>query len=287
MDHNLSTFLRSKPEPIPGCSSRLASSVISFNAAVTPSHTLYSRRYSLWSLVANHIDEAAEASLQETKPRFDEKYRFSKHAKMIGCSNTIKAFRIINRGQDNSQTYADIETLMEVLYFIKSRSATAQNKRFANIDEKPFCELCWRFTIAYEQKIQNEGELWGSPRYCKRHNPSDPFSLYRSDHRHRKNFETWINILGGSVELPPFQKPYQENINIRKDAYKLAQVKITTRKKEILELLINGHSQSEISRQLGISRQAINKSLSKIRVNIDSWSQVAKLLLTSIILNDI
>lgn len=282
---DLYSFARIKPKPVQGCSSELAAAVVTFSAAVTLSHTSYSRRYSLWSLVAIHIDEAAENCMRLSTQTLSEEHSFSKHAKQLGCNSTIEVLRLINKRQENTQIYSDFETLIEILNFIKSRSPHEQIERFANVDENPFCELCWRFTMAYNQKIQDEDELWGSPRYCKQHNPCDPHSLYRNDHRFRKSYEIWLGILGGYVELPPFQSPDKEQIKIRKEAYKLSQIRITKRRKEILELLINGATQSEISRQLGISRQAVYNSLLDIREQTTNWSKIARLLTVAELLN--
>lgn len=264
----------SKPKLVRGCSSELAAALVSFNAAVTPSHTPRSRRYSLWTLVSTHIDEAAESAMRMTPHRLNEKYSFSEHAKRLGCDETVKILRFFNRRHAVSETYNDFEMLIYILYFIKSRDNLDKPRLTFSIEEHPFCELCWRFTVAFDSYSEGEDKPTGNIRYCAEHIPSSASSYYRNDHRHREKFEEWLRILGAQKVLSLSSDP-TDQIHIRKKAYDFSHAKLTERRIKILKLYAAGLSQAEIARQLGITRQAVSKSLYKLRGYFSSWVQIA------------
>lgn len=264
-----------KPKSIRGCSSELAAAVASFNAAVTPSHTLCSRRYSLWSLVATHIDHAADNAMERFSLGLNKSSSFSQYAKNNGCIQLMKDIKLlVRRIEGDSQFYADIDTLIEVLFFLKGRSPKENTAVLINVNCKPFCELCWRYTVAFDSYFRGDETPIGNTRYCVEHNPSVPNSSYRNDHRHRNNFEEWLETLGAKKELPPFSDP-ADQMPIRKKAYAFSHAKLSERRIKILKLYAAGSTQAEIARQLGVSRQAVSKSLFKLRGYFNTWGEIS------------
>lgn len=263
-----------KPRPVNGCSPEMVVAIANFNEAVTPSHTLRSRRYSLWSLVSTHIDDTAESVMRLTPHRLNEKYSFSEHAKRLGCDETVKILKFFNRRHASTETYYNFETLIYLLYFIKSRDYLHKNRIKFSIHEKPFCELCWRFTVAFDSYAKGEDKPTGNMRYCEEHLPSSTSSYYRNDHRHRENFEEWLRILGAQKVLSLSSDP-TDQIHIRKKAYDFSHAKLTERRINILKLYAKGLSQAQIARQLGITRQAVSKSLYKMRGYFRTWAEIS------------
>ncbi|GKW48996.1 hypothetical protein NCCP2165_12110 [Halomonas sp. NCCP-2165] len=111
-------------------------------------------------------------------------------------------------------------------------------------------------------------------RYCEFHNQSSNPSAYRNDHRYRKDFEEWLIALGGEKELN-LSSDLKHQEAIRKKAYALAHAKLTERRVKILKLYAAGFSQKKIADQLGISPQAVSKSLFKLRGYFTTWGGVA------------
>lgn len=276
-DKKVDTRMENKkliPIPVSGCSPEMADAIANFNAAVTPSHTLRSRRYSLWTLVSTHIDAAAESAMKLTPHRLSERYSFSEHAKRLGCNDAVKVLRFFNKKHAVSETYYDFETLVYLLYFIKSRDNFDKPRLAFSIEEHPFCELCWRFTVAFDSYSEGEDKPTGSIRYCTEHIPSSTNSCYRNDHRHRESFKEWLRILGAEKVSSP-SSDLTDQINIRKKAYNFSHAKLTERRIKILKLYAMGLSQAEIARQLGITRQAVSKSLYKLRGYFSTWVEVS------------
>ena len=58
-------------------------------------------------------------------------------------------------------------------------------------------------------------------------------------------------------------KPSDEN-ELRQQARKMVDRKLTDRKKQIIMLIASGYKQADIARRLGISRQAVSKAIAKI-----------------------
>ncbi|MGM0913091.1 MAG: LuxR C-terminal-related transcriptional regulator [Pseudomonadota bacterium] len=264
-----------KPLAVEGCSPEMAAAIEAFSASVTPSHTLRSRRYSLLSLIAKHIDDAAGISVKRSLEGFNQEKPFSQHVRHTGCNNLIKTFKLLSRQvRLTPQDQADIDCLIEVLFFIKSRTPSVSIAAEINLIEKPFCELCWRFTIAYDRYSNGEEAEMRNARYCEFHNPSSNPSAYRNDHRYRKDFEEWLIALGGEKEMN-LSSDLKQQEAIRKKAYALAHAKLTERRVKILKLYAAGFSQKKIADQLGISPQAVSKSLFKLRGYFSTWADIA------------
>ncbi|WP_146802651.1 helix-turn-helix domain-containing protein [Bisbaumannia pacifica] len=264
-----------KPLAVEGCSPEMAAAIEAFSTSITPSHTLRSRRYSLLSLVAKHLDDAASISIRRTLSGFNQEKSFSQHVKHTGCNNLIKTFKLLSRQAGlTPRDQADIDCLMDVLFFIKSRTPSESIAAEINLIEKPFCELCWRFTIAYDRYSNGEEAEMRNARYCEFHNPSSNPSAYRNDHRYRKDFEEWLIAMGGEKELN-LSSDLKQQEAIRKKAYALAHAKLTERRVKILKLYAAGFSQKKIADKLGISPQAVSKSLFKLRGYFSTWADIA------------
>ncbi|MCC4289635.1 sigma factor-like helix-turn-helix DNA-binding protein [Vreelandella aquamarina] len=260
---------------VEGCSPKMANAIESFYASVTPSYTLRSRRYSLVSLVAKHLDDAAESSMSRLSSRLSPNFSFSQHLKYTGCDNLIKILKFLShQNRMTPELITDIDNLRKVLIFIKNRNASYSTAKKTHLLENPFCQLCWRYTIAYERYL-NSGETEASnAKYCKEHSPSLNPSIYRNDHRYREAFEEWIVTLGGEKEFS-LTSDLEKQKAIRKKAFSFSHAKLNERRKKILKLYAAGLSQRKIAEQLGITPQAVSKSLFKLRGYFSTWAQVA------------
>ena len=128
--------------------------------------------------------------------------------------------------------------------------------------------------MAFDSYSKGEDKPTGNIRYCTEHIPSSTNSCYRNDHRHRESFKEWLRILGAEKVISPSYDP-TDQINIRKKAYDFSHARLTERRVKILKLYAMGLSQAEIARQLGITRQAVSKSLYKLRGYFSSWGKIA------------
>lgn len=134
--------------------------------------------------------------------------------------------------------------------------------------------------------------------YCRKHKPKDSYSgtvraEYLKAKRNQKTFNLELERLdrqsyggaraayarSGNPAVDEYIRLFANHncltyeqtlnadeleINLRSAARMLVDNHITDKKKEIITLLSLGHSQSEVSRQLGITRQAISKNLNSI-----------------------
>lgn len=153
--------------------------------------------------------------------------------------------------------------------------------------EESLCELCWRTTI--RSMAMKSQENAGSPysqarklsnRYCHIHNPSDPTSKYRRDLPYKKIFHDELNAyyfnLGRSqFVLKPILPSSPDEQEVRKALYEMIRMgtysvsaKSDSTPRLMQRVLLKyqeGMKQSEIARQLGISKQAVSAQLKKAR----------------------
>ncbi|TAN05069.1 MAG: ArsR family transcriptional regulator [Rhodanobacteraceae bacterium] len=147
---------------------------------------------------------------------------------------------------------------------------------------REFCELCWRPTeYASCQQASPDDPAMDSKnkRFCSVHNPSDSESRYRVDHRYKRAFRNELEHQRGwavseySVEFTPTgptttaaqRKAAYDLVHARLHSPDADRKRVRSLKEKAYELHGQGLSQSEIARQLGVSRQAVSKALQKMR----------------------
>jgi len=157
--------------------------------------------------------------------------------------------------------------------------------------EKTFCELCWRPTIRssllnemprptadidnYWKSIVNSGRV--SNRYCETHKPGS--NGYHADLRYKKAFERQLQVLMSRRNISTYAIDLMPNdhtmVALRKTAYEQVHARLRPisssyeaavgLKEKIWPLWCQGLSQSEIARELGVTRQAVFKALAELR----------------------
>lgn len=166
-----------------------------------------------------------------------------------------------------------------------------------------FCDQATELTVfLFDKKwpthdIDDE-RLRLSSLYCRKHKPKDTYSgAVRAEYLKAKRTEKIFNLelerldrqsyggtraayaRSGNPAVDEYIRLFANHncltyeqtlnadeleVNLRSAARMLVDNHITDRKKEIIALLSSGHSQSEVSRQLRITRQAISKNLNSI-----------------------
>ena len=253
-----------------GCDPRLMDGVASFESAYTRSHTVTSRRYSIWALLEDHVDSPVQNFFARTgtPDMFGASFsRWLRTQTMSGMSLFIK--KNIQKTGRSDDFVACMETLLELAYFCLSKTPTKSVRGLAKKGEAainygkvvdhihyPYCELCWRLSHAAEINMDHPELTFASPRFCVTHSPTDPTSEYRKDHRFRARFHAKLISIKRSGE-----KLIGDVATTRKRAYDLARASTVSRSASITDLYASGLSQSQIANILGISRQAVHKHL--------------------------
>jgi len=204
---------------------------------------------------------------------------------------------------DDETFVATIETLIELVVRCaekQPRKSKAKDHESLNAQRRarPHCAFCGNPTelVAYLDDsvwpslgdVDATFALRLSNRYCSEHRPSANGAWnasYKRAMRSRAQFETELARLSkqscrvavplantgdrlvdqyvwnyvGHLALYP-----DEHSELRAHARRLVDAKLTDRKKQIAMLHALGHNQSEVARQLGISRQAVSKALKSI-----------------------
>ena len=189
-----------------------------------------------------------------------------------------------NQNHSNSKGYEEtIEHFILLIYFLQNlepdriREKSTPNfniydKRSSNRPKQKFCELCWRKT--------NNTNL-SRTKFCSFHNPSDPTtrSNYERDLRYKKAFQHELACMSGKKKskfLIQFYN-YGQHFGVpefRKAAYDLVHSGINTEyRRSIHQLHLNGKSNSEITRKLKITRQAVSKELRYIQNRIENYKR--------------
>ncbi|HET8554385.1 MAG TPA: helix-turn-helix transcriptional regulator [Rhodanobacteraceae bacterium] len=140
-----------------------------------------------------------------------------------------------------------------------------------------YCELCWRPTEYTLHQELSPGAVSGenkNKRFCCEHDPSDPRSKYRVDHRYRQAFHNEFKHLRRictSEYAVRFTLPTMTTITaMRKAAYDLVHAGLHSPnanrkhryslKERVYVLREQGMSQADAARKLGVSRQAVSKA---------------------------
>lgn len=190
---------------------------------------------------------------------------------------------------DETQFVATIETVRDLLtllcQFRPKRGADPfsthdgvhpqlpDNK--TRIQGETYCELCWRpsmrsAAMGRRSRVPDIRSRQLSNRFCAEHDPSDPTSRYRADHRYKKAFQ-WESLLGTRSEFlvklaPPLNATQDE---ARKTAYDRVHARLRSLnqpdkpsfRETAWHLHQQGMRQADIARQLGTSRQSIFRTL--------------------------
>ncbi|MCH4271784.1 hypothetical protein [Kerstersia gyiorum] len=272
-----------------GCPELVRVAVAAFEQACTPSYTMASRRYSIWSKVREYLDTPVEQALDAVGQselldglfsRWLEMGRERGERERLGRLRTAHK-ALLRQHRHDPRLMALLETLYEVGMFVLLRrsrtsvgvkvikAAEAVNHGRKVSPDYPFCELCWRKTMRAVVEASEEGKRRGnawkfSGRFCTEHNPSDPTSRYRVDHRYRQRFQDEVKRQWELVKLKeqPWGQVPDETV-VRMQAFILARVPERTRADEMRGMAQQGASKREIAVRFGVSRQAVHKVLVK------------------------
>lgn len=277
-----------------GCPELVRAAVVAFEQACTPSYTMASRRYSIWSKVREYLDTPVAQALDALgQPELLDR-PFSRWLEMglergerkrlwpLSMQHRDMVHSALPKQQPHDpHLTALLETLYEVGVFVSLRRARksvgVKPEKAAEVvnhcrkisPDYPFCELCWRKTMrAVVEALENgkrKGNAWKfSGRFCAKHNPSDPTSRYRVDHRYRQRFQDEVKRQLALVtrKEQPWEQ-VQDEAAVRIQAFVLVRVPRRTRADEIREMAQLGASRREISERFGVSRQAVYKVLVK------------------------
>lgn len=198
---------------------------------------------------------------------------------------------------------ATIETLIELMICCASKRPQTSKARDheslnAQRQEQPLCALCGRPTELDDylrngtwpslDNAQASDKLRLSSRYCSEHRPMVDGvwnASYKRAMRSKARFEVELTRLSRQsckLSLPMVSTGHRlvdqyvwnyvghlalypdERSDLRKHARRMVEINITDRKKQIIMLHALGHNQSEVARQLKMSRQAVSKALKSI-----------------------
>lgn len=253
-----------------GMTPQLEAGVRGFVLECTSSYNVASRKYSIWSLLSKHVDVPLAESLNKLgiPHLFDGPFsKWLHNRRMAEMSRFFKT--ILRSNQKCPELIANIESLIEVSYHtlakrpskkiaVAGEKGSPQLNHRKQVDHRhyPYCELCWQLSQAAERNVDNPEKSSATQRFCNDHNPSVQSSKYRNDHRFRDRFHEELR----RVKSDRHQK-FIDEAALRLQAYKNAHRRVASLHNEIIQLHEKGLKQSEISRQLSITRQAVSKSL--------------------------
>ncbi|MBD9401347.1 hypothetical protein [Comamonas sp. CMM02] len=266
------------------CPAYVRDAIASFERQCTPSYTTGSRRYSIWSLVRNVLDEPFRRALAEHQIDHLISSPLStwlhmglapneRGVRLSRLSRARSTLQRLHSGQ--AEAFALIEVAYEIGLFVhlkrpeKSVGPSAEKAtkpiNFSRVQspDYPFCELCWRNTMkACALETGAELAVFASARFCEDHNPKDPSSRYRSDHRNRTKFRIAIDDFWKSwratslgVSVIPSES------EARYAAYWKVRGGWSPRVQKMRQMAEMGLSGAEIGRHFGVSRQAVSKAL--------------------------
>lgn len=192
---------------------------------------------------------------------------------------------------------ATIETMRGLIVDCRLKTPAKERVRDLSVDRgQPNCDLCGCYT---ELEAYRRGAAWPdldpdltarlSKRYCSYHRPvrldGTSNSNYRRAFRSRQQFDEethrltlqttsasaahcsvnnsaveafLFNVVGPKALYP------DEEAEIRNEARRLVDARLSDRKKQIVILAATGLTQAEIGRRLGMSRQAVSKALNSV-----------------------
>lgn len=322
-----------------GSSRELALGVAAFWDSISPSHSLTSRKHSLWTPIRKHIDlpfqkavasiapgqfhvlvEGLRPSLMWRSPsqrvlaiaRSGEgasRYYLRDLSKDLSAADQRigalmqwdECLRIAARfapdGQGQIAYVASLDTIRSLIAKMKhfrpqrqvDATGSVHNDSRTRADQDALCELCWRATMrttALTSGSHRGSAQRKSGRFCSVHDPSNPASKYRRDVRYREAFRREVDALSKmdstSFLVSPFIPRGADFTDLRRAAYNLVHARLRPAnsgspglRERVAHMLSQGMSQSEIARQLGISRQAVSQANRSMKKTVEArlrWS---------------
>lgn len=314
------------------CPAAFRSCASEFANALSTSHTLTSRRYSVWALIKLHLDQPFAIALAYSGPwdsELLEGFRPSTGWRQPGASvlarlatypsvrhlcapsshapdtspadeaihameRWIQCLRLAIHSCDDARGIAPpasksftsaLDLMREILHLLKRlRPSHRNHAELGRVpDQAPGsemrCELCWRPSMRWAATTKTPHLLSSglkSARFCDVHDPSNPKSRYRTDLRYKAAFLQELDAVCNfsasafAFELPGL--PHADEHMLRRLAYDRVHAgvrspnarKDPSLKERVWMLLQEGRSQSEIARELGISRQAVSSARQKL-----------------------
>lgn len=268
---------------IEGCSAEIKGALQNFCDNFTESYTSRSRRWSIWSLLRNHFDRSIDLWLHNKgADNFFQGENFSDFCKHKGLSEAdIYISQRYRRYRDRIPA-TDIDALRTLVLFCnrqppQSVSTYFYTKRrspyYRKGERTPFCELCWKNNQAQQELYSGKHFSQKSDRFCIDHDPRDPYSLYRTDHNNRQAFYSNLRTITRTGYYYNILD-YEQRQHSRWVAYRMTKTHIRNKDIAVMDLLLEGFSQSEIARKLGTSRQSISKIKMKIEGFIQYWREI-------------
>ncbi|AOW14541.1 hypothetical protein LPB72_05990 [Hydrogenophaga crassostreae] len=230
--------------------------------------------------------------LLKTTKAWDQNLRFAIHtAKFQAFTNVatdaLKEFR---------ETLETARVLLDLIdHFRAARGKDPLDKHEGNHAQLPdsktrhsagqSCELCWRPTMRAEAMHRLSGvplikSRHFSDRFCLEHDPSNPDSRYRVDHRYKELYqeEKRQRINPGFLArlgLPPPATGEEA----KKDMYNRVHARLRpftqpdkpSFRELVWDLHAKGKRQADIARELGTSRQSISRSLKRTKKMADTF----------------
>ncbi|PIF49781.1 hypothetical protein CLU80_2124 [Pseudomonas sp. 29] len=257
-----------------GMTHELKDAIRAFFLECTPSHNVGSRRYSIWSILSKNLDNPIIRAFENLGcfNIFEQPF-----TKWLRSKNMAEMSRYLQRAmriyESTPELSANFDALLGVSYFVLSKTpskririqsqklkGSAQLNYRKKVDHLhyPYCELCWRLSQAAERDLDHPENCYATLRFCSEHNPSVPDSMYRRDHRYRARFH--IELKNMRLARNPKKLTATQ---MRVIAYETAHMQKKTTYLEIMKLYREGLKKIEISKRLGISRQAVSNSLKK------------------------
>jgi len=284
-----------------GCDPAVASGIDAFMCACTTSYTTLSKTYSIWTLIRQHVEPSLSNYLRKRgRLSYEVRFGRNELADAMKCDmGRLEDFgladamkRDMGRLEDLLRFYirpsrltkwdetfqATLESVLYLGFFCKGRmpnrsvgkgaergAAQKPVRQVFDGRQYPFCELCWRHC---QHEDQNDPRLEGvrrSKRFCIEHDPGKPKSRYRVDHCYREQFheklteiyrefprqrDKWITLEGDFDEA-----------SIRRYAYEFVHARPVDNRLKVTQLLNAGHTNVEIAKMLGMSRQMVHKIL--------------------------
>ncbi|AQT88154.1 TPA: LuxR family transcriptional regulator [Enterobacter kobei] len=227
--------------------------------------------------------------------------RFSEIMQLVGTDAMVRLQRQLIRAfvlTEDKQTERDqrfiatLETMVELAWASKRKQPKKKDVRGLNSQRiQGFCRFCGElaelasFVDGNEERGQDE-QLRLSNLYCAAHRPKLPNGVWNPAYSQAKRsvaqFDLELNRLSlqsANLRMPlatsddPLIDSYvyhyvrkyglqpADEAELRHHARRMADMKFTDQRKRIVMLQRYGVSQSEISRMLQVSRQAISKAL--------------------------
>jgi hypothetical protein len=253
-----------------GMTVALRNGVKALTLECTASYNISSKRYNIWNLLRKNIDPPIADALQNFgvqhmfNPGFSGWLRLQTMSKMsVFLKSKIHLYNY------SPELIANLESIIEISYFTlaKQPAKKIENHRLRGSNQinhrkkvdyrhYPYCELCWRLCQAAERNLENPERAHATLRFSSEHNPSVQTSMYRQDHRFRVRFHEELLKLKKTQNIE-----FLSEAKMRAQAYKSSHIRKSSNTVRIAELCTKGLKQSEIAKKLGISRQAVSKSL--------------------------